>query len=425
MNIRSHLLLFWIGFSFSACASRDILFDQYVANTSSTYTESRVLFLENTSSDADLMHQKQLLHPYEVLHVSSDQVTAFRHGDPLTVVVSGVWLPVGLRGEHDIVVLVDVATGEGQEVEPIVVFYQRAVPGGQLLAFANLTVYSDPLWNSDNPPFFRVRVLDLGSDIEQQTQHLLSQSSLLPQALGGMLPHSLNPIVQVAMQAASAVLGDRQNDVLLDYQVQFYENEQVRASGADLAPLRVGEWIAVGRPPEQTAAFWSTRLWVHRGTGIISDEAGQEIDSPYIRLALLREDLNVPTLVMNRSAALLKLFTTSSGKDDYDGLEKNAELLRSSIEGYIAEGRLKRFRTMDALSDVINLVKGDDPKSPRRVLTPTTRYRLLSLVNDVTGQEFSVTNPAGLDQWWRDNYAKGRLVSDPSRRHGIRLVLSQ
>ena len=72
-----------------------------------------------------------------------EEKLAIRAGDPISIVVSDVYLPRDFSGTRDVVVLLDVYASSQRQTESYAVWYQRGVRGGQKLGFDSLLVYSD------------------------------------------------------------------------------------------------------------------------------------------------------------------------------------------------------------------------------------------------------------------------------------------
>lgn len=167
----------------------------------------------------------------------------------LGVIVRGVRLPEDMGGRRDIAVILDIVTKASEPVTSMVVYYERDVPGGQMLNFQNLAVFYEDRWDGFTPPYFRLRVLDVKAERNARARDLLNRASNLGAAVTGLVPHPIIPAVTVAIEAAKLVLGNQRNQVLIDYQVNFYSLDQFRGSGrSDLGILAEGEWLVLGRP---------------------------------------------------------------------------------------------------------------------------------------------------------------------------------
>lgn len=408
----------------------------FAAYTSSTYTESRVLYLDDPVDGV----RRPLLHPYQVRediqakirNAGQDQLAIQNvrrelvdHNEPLGVIVRGVWLPESLKGRHDIAVLLYIDTGRDIEQQPIVVFYQMGVPGGQLLNFQDLLVYFDPRWESSRPPEFRLQVLDVGAERTPRTQSLLTSAAGAMAALGGLVPHPVVPGVELAMEAARQVLENGKNSVLLDYTVQFYSLRSIEAAGdADLGLLREGSWMVVGRPPNTSAEFWRQEIWQDRQSGqLFTPGADGEaiVDAPYFHVAITTDDVQVPQTVLARSAALLRMLSSRDEVGNTAGLENVAIQLSSSIKAFGAERRLKKHRRIEDLVQLVDLLKratGMNELGDAVILTLDEQRSLEMLLREVTGREDP--NFEELMSWWNSDGIVGTLVEDAASRLGFR-----
>lgn len=387
---------------------------RYAVNTPDYYTENRVLFLGDADEVAP--QTRALLHPFQLNQDTDDDVQRLR---PLGVIVRGVRMPEDLQGRRDIAVILDVLTAGSENATEMVVFYQRDVPGGQLLNFQDLLVYYDPEWDGLTPPYFRVRVLEVNTERNARTREFLEEASKLPGALGGIAPHPLLPIVRTAIEAARLTLGNRRNRVIVDYQVQFYSRTQIEGAGSSvLSPLRKGEWLVVGRERDATSAFWSEPLQLDIQTGILhgaipEDDAGTEatprlVKAPYVAVVIISADAVVPKHIMDRSQALVTLLSSPTDRSDFDGIVNAIESLRSAGTAFRVEQRLKRYLSTEDFVEVIDLLK-DYQSNEDELRVPQVRS-LVRLIDDlVVGR--SLGSVGDVLSWWSETgVAAGTLV---------------
>lgn len=375
-----------------------------------------------------------------------------QHGDPLAVLVSGVRIPesppstFGLtRSKRDVAVILEVESSTEIGKHALVVAYQRDVPPGQMLNFADILVYFDPAWDSTNPVQFRLQVLDVKAERNLRTRELLEKSSQVLSSIQGLVPHPAIPGIDVAIQAASLVVSNKNNEVLLDYRVQFHSRALLEGSNhADVGLLRRGSWLVLGRPTGSHAKFWAQSMYKHRRTDEIltgplgrdSTQNGHRLAVPYFELTVSTADAQVPKSVLDRSEQLLKLISTT-GKDDPDALSLSMRALQSSVEGYAAERRLKKFRDLKDLGAMIQLLFTAQPGQSAASLLGTDQQRgLFRTVRLVLGEDVFSSAIAGapspgdkheldprlaaLKKWWGETGATGELVSDPSAPLGFR-----
>ncbi|MEL7472647.1 MAG: hypothetical protein AAGK04_04955 [Planctomycetota bacterium] len=317
-----------------------------------------------------------------------------RHGDPLGVIVSGVRLPASLGGRRDVAVLLRAHSSNDLESPEIVVAYQRDYQPGTMLNFADLLVYFDPQWDSSNPVEFRLRVLDVRAERNTRVRELLDRSQKVIASISGLVPHPVIPGVDVAIEAARQILGNRENEILLDYLVQFHALATFEgANQADLGLLRRGSWMVVGRRSMGTDVEWAYPVYRDRRTdeliyGPLSPDMvyqGERAQAPFFEVIVTTADVQVPRGVMDRSQQLLNLISTN-GKDDPDALVSSVNALRSAVLGYTAERRLKRHRTLADLGNAIDaLFRAQPAVDPSSALATDQKRSLERVIRLVLG----------------------------------------
>lgn len=393
----------------------------YPVNTPKYHSENKVFVVQPIEVEERYTRlEASFQHLYQV-DANTREQDVIHNQDPVSVILQGVRLPEDLSGgRHDIAVVLDVLTSGERGMTSLVAFYQRDVPAGQMLNFNNLLVYADPMWDSANPPYFRVRVLDVKAERNRSTGALLSKLSNISAQIGGMVPHPVIPVVTSAIDAANLLLSNRRNLVLLDYQVQFYGLPQVEAAGgATLGPLLAGQWAVLGKGREAGADFWNQEFLLERKTDRVvvrSSEGLTNVPVPYVSLILMKADAQVPKLVMDRSESLLSLLSTPSGKSDVDQMEQFAANLMSSVKGYIAERRLRKYRSKADLEEVIN---GLDTLAKDQLRVGEYR-RLMYVLDTITGRRLACTNASCWLEWWEENKEAGSLVEDATNPLGFR-----
>lgn len=397
---------------------------QYAVNTADYYSENRVCFLDAASAEAPA-HQRRLLYSYELGH---DKDLDIQRLHPLGVVVRGVRLPSDLKGRRDLAVVLDVVTSGSEGATSMVVYYQRDVPGGQMLNFQDLLVYYDPEWDGLTPPYFRVRVLEVNSERNARTNDFLEQAGKLPGALGGIAPHPLLPIVQTAIEAAKLTLGNRRNRVIIDYQVQFYSRAQIEGAGASvLSPLRMGEWLVVGRERGAASEFWNDSFQLDLRSGLLQrpvpattekpDPGLEAVEVPYVAVVVLSADAVVPKHIMDRSQALIDLLSSPIERTDFDGIVSAIDSLQSAGNAFRAERRLKQYMTTADFNEVIELLKTQASVPELRI--PQERS-LVRLVDDlVVGRSFGTVKEV-LAWWGEQGVAAGAMIEDAKAPLGFR-----
>lgn len=160
------------------------------------YRENRVLFVDNAENTNNNI--RLLKHPYQL---QENQDREIKKLSPLGCIIRGVRIPEELREPRDIAIVLDVVTAGSESVTSLVAFYQRNVPGGQMLNFQDLLVYYDPEWDGVTPPWFRVRILEVNAERNTRTKAFLDASNKLSGGLAGMVPHPVLPSVRTAVEA--------------------------------------------------------------------------------------------------------------------------------------------------------------------------------------------------------------------------------
>jgi hypothetical protein len=410
--------------SLSGCSAPPDL-TGYPVNTPDAYSENKVFFAERLGPEGQHTQKAiDLEHLYEIRTGESDRRAddVIRHNDPISVVLQGIRLPEdAYAGTRDIAVVLDIHTSIDRGITRLVAFYQRDVPAGQMLNFNNLLVYADPQWDEANPPYFRTRVLDVKAERNRRTEAILGKVSNLSAEIGGMVPHPAIPIVTTAIDAASLVLSNGRNRVLLDFQVQFYGSRQRdNAGGATLGPLVAGQWLVLGRARNEDSTFWETDLLLDRVTDRIVAPTPdpvtrtKNVPVPYVSVALIRADAQVPKLVLDRSETLLSLLSSPTGKSDIDAVSEAADNLRSAVNAFTVERRLRKYRSTHDLQEIVDQLADES-------LNTGEQRRLMYVLNRVTaGRANHNTTPSMMVKWWSSlDHDTWELVEDDSAPMGV------
>lgn len=414
-------VVFFALFAITGCTTPPDL-TGYPANTPVYHPENRV-FYETRLEPAD-QHTAQLIPLQHVFEIDPNdpgrENDIIENGNPLSVVLQGVRIPENMPGgRRDIAVVLDIHSSGERGLTTLLAYYQRDVPPGQLLNFNNLLVYADPMWDSSNPPYFRIRVLDVKAERNRRTSAVFQKVSNLGAQIGGMVPHPAIPLVTTAIDTAGILLSNQQNILILDYQIQFYSTEQiVNAGGATLGPLLSGSWFVVGRHRKDDASFWKTKLQFERTTSrliTISDESSTNVPVPYVQMALLKADAQVPKLVLDRSESLLSLLSTPAGKSDLDSLEIASESLVQAIDIFMLERRLRKYVTIQDVDEIIEKFK-----KPEELSTHGSR-RLMYVMNAISDPSISKDKevPDNWVKWWEMEAKNVIIQKDPTRPFGL------
>lgn len=445
----------------------------YVANTSHAFRENRAFYMDDAEtmcvgSNGQHVSVRPLRPIYEAIPErvrkaakesanksdadrasalekafteSADNGEIIRPGSPLSIVVSQVRIPESVSGPVDVAVVLDILTGASAEEQKtsLVVFYQRDVRGGMTLNFNNLLVYSTEKWDAAYPPYFRLRVLDVKTERNTATGVLLDNASDLAQSLGEIIPSSYIPGINLAIKTAKLILSNQQNQVIIDFAVQFFASDFVNAAGstADLGTLQRGAWAVVGRPRGEASRFWRSPLVIDRRTGELfdarevpatprpvttpnSEPVVAGVQSPYILMTTVPYSAKVYSLVQERSLALLQLLT-SRGSVAIDPEKLSTDVARS-VKTFVLIRDARRERTKEAIGKLVKAIFSDleSKQGTTYVLKQNPEYDAKALREELRivlpkeGVEaVDATELDGINTWWNTN--KDKLVFLPDK----------
>ena len=396
------------------------------------YSENKVLFVDNGPGQ-----HRQLRHAYELERDNAKNVQRLA---PLGVIVRGVRLPDDLEGRRDVAVILDVVTASSSGSTSLLVFYQRDVPGGQMLNFQDLLVYYDPEWDGITPPWFRIRVMEVNAERNERTSGVLKAVSNLSGSIAGIVPHPVLPAVQTAMNAAELILTNRKNKVFIDYQVQFYSPAQIAGADAPLTPLRRGEWLVVGRARERGSDFWGAQLQVDIRTGHVhradagptkagppakpaSGSGGAAAGGkrstvehvPYVSLVLMSADAGVPKHILDRSQALIALLSSPTERSNFEGMSAAVGALGSAVRAYADERRLRKYGSTQDFRNIVDRLKEHLAAAAdgRELLRVEQVRTLVRLIDEMVAENVLFGGPKDVVKWWNQPHvSSGRLEKE-------------
>ena len=382
----------------AGCSTGPELFGEgSLAVNTPTYRANRVFYLEprdvqGTNGDVRLFYD--LVDPVVLSRGAAGRPVAepVENGEPVTIVINKAYIPADVAGSRldqtrDIAVLVDLGFQPGKE-EFIAVWYQRDVPVNEELSFSSIPVYSLDAWNSDAPPRFRVRLVDVTAERNKRTAELLALSS---QVAGSVISLAGTPAagvaVNIATESAKLVLANDNNRNLVDYEFYFFSAGQLaEAGGAPLALFRKGAMVVTGRPREADETFWDRPLQYDHSRKRLqawaADAAGQRVDSPYVLASVLTAETLISNLVKQRSALITKILTDSAPavQADLAGLRRNAEELLRSLQVLEIRQDFRNFPTEAGLEAFLNQASTNEGEIPR-----AERNFLLASIKNTTG----------------------------------------
>lgn len=389
------------------------------SNTPAYYTENKMFYLQPLSgSDPSKQETVRLQHVFErvnspVVGGASTQPAPVPIGadDPLAVVLQAVRLPEDLPGgkqTRDIAVVLDVVMSPEKGLQSLVAYYQRDVPAGQTLNFSNLLVFATPRLDPTVAPYFRVRVLDVRAERNRETRKVLDEVSKLNGEISGLVPHPVIPIVGRAIEVAAAILSNQQNQTLLDFQVQLFQAAQAAAAGdADLGQLYEGKWLVLGRPIGRQSDAWKDPMALERKTDrIVSLGEAKLVSVPYVSVVLMRADLQVPAVIMDRSQAFLQLLASPAGKTNVEALRVAAAGLTAAVRVYALERGLITDHSKQAMIDAANLVIANDPDQPREKEVGPGELAVLIRAIAKAADRPELSSPKLVIDWWNSGGGK-------------------
>lgn len=374
---------------------------------------------------------KQIIGEYYVLHNQPLSVIVSKVTTPPQIDAEGNAVPGASAPTRDIAVILDILSKEKEQVEPLVVWYQRDVPAGDALNFENLIVYYNQAWDSKVPPYFRLRLLDVETEDNAATRRLLEQVSGAVGSFGAVVPHPALPFVQIGIEAGKQILGNRNNTVLMDYTVQFYSAEdRTAAGGADLGYLRKGHWIVVGKDARNDAEYWTRSFFMDQRTQRVygGNENGEmrALGMPTILMTITTAESVVPTIVLDRSRELTKLLTADPTSQDFDALSNKLKTVTSGMRTYIASRRVQKEQNGEAMAGLVKVLQRHKTASERNaspdiaedILSSSDIQIALLTLERTTGQSFSTVEE--VLAWWPTNdQTHARFEFDPALGRSI------
>ena len=341
--------------------------DRYVVNTPQ-YPDNRVFYFKNGDAGETVALESSL---------QVDKAKDYPiHGDPITVVVNSVSLPYVLEDTEktrDIAVILDVNTSADTNQEPLVVWYQRAVRGGQALNFANLVIYSSHAWDDRYAPYFRIRVMEVAAEANLETREALAEVQKYGTGIAALAQNPLaTSIVSVATKAASLMLASKQNQMILDYTAQFYGRQYIATgNNPSLTPLKIGRYALLGRSRSdlKEVEFWKNREFSYSELGYFALEKKGGVASnfvpmasPVVVMSVFNREMTVPTEVSAKSAYLTQLIVKATSSN-FDSIKTTSDDLHKSINAYVAQQKVYKYRTKADLYSVITLISSSDYSS--------------------------------------------------------------
>ncbi|MDO7837099.1 hypothetical protein Q4610_18810 [Sphingobium sp. HBC34] len=324
--------------------------DDKSAVRTSAYSANKVLFLNPTTMSKpaqpgvkDELRYAELLEAHQVAADIQAGRTSKRRSvlnrQPVSIVINRAYVPATLRQcakrlsdifgkRRDIAVLLETSTANDKQ-ESIAVWYQQGVmidgksaastdsagviggpqPDGTL-NFQDLLVFSEDSWNSNFPPYFRMRLIDVSAERNTGVGALLDQIEGSTKAITGLIGVPDSPLIGIAKLAAKQILGNEENIPILDFTFQLYGSSMLdEAGGVPLGVLQTGGVVVTAPPCGSDNSYWDEKLKFDYTLNRIEDITGEVREQPYIFATILTSDLAVPSIVRTRSDAIMKRLT--------------------------------------------------------------------------------------------------------------------
>ncbi|NID14507.1 hypothetical protein [Luteibacter yeojuensis] len=304
---------------------------------------------------------------------------------PLTIIMRSVEIPEyekagPISKNADYAVIVDIGTAADGTSQSVVVWYQRGVSAGQSLNFSNLIVYYEPRWDQRVAPYFRVRVMDVTKEKNDETRRDLDRIQKLSMNVAGLASNPIVvPSVAVAFNVADLILSHEENRLVLDYSVQLYSAAAAAAAGSGgLGQLQKGSYIVVGRPNGADRTYWNSKFAFSPDSRILTaDGTNQHVPVALITVGAFESI--VPKLVVDRSVALTKLLSDDPQSTAIEQIDHASTLLGASVEAYVMGEKLRRYNDAKWVDDMIPRITA---KSFQDLIGAEDQFFLLRALSD-------------------------------------------
>lgn len=318
---------------------------------------------------------------------------------PISVILRSVEIPAkyesdgkggmkkGVVSEDaDYAVILDLGVRADGSSTSLVVWYQRGVQPGQSLNFSNLLVYYEPRWDDRVAPFFRVRVMNVTKEKNEETRKALERAHNIAGSIGVMAKNPIvTPLIGISFTAAELVFANKENKMLLDYSVQLYSTSAAQQSGMELGTLKRGSYVVIGRPPEEARTFWRGPFSYEPESRLVFRGANM-INVPTASLTVGTFDSVVPIGVVDRSNALTALLRSNGSGSTVEAIEDSIDRLSASVKAFAATEKIRTYRNKADVEAI--LIDMRDPKFQGRLGSEDVFF-LLRAVSECFGVEKS------------------------------------
>lgn len=319
--------------------------DQYVVSTPEVRA-NRILYANPGDGKKDRRFVP-LAHPDELdLSDASVSKRIAKNNEPLSVILNSVWLALPqekLDETFDIAVVLTAEFSQQSGMQQIAAWYQTDTPLDDRLNFGDLLIYQHETWDSAKPIAIRVRIIDVTSERNIRTRVALNK---VREFGGNVLLAASNPytstIFSVATEAASLLLTNQSNRVLLDYSANFYSAESSQQSGLDLTPLLLGRVVVVGTKEAEG------KLTLDQRIGALVDEKKSRIRSPAVVMSLSNSELQLSPFTLAKSTYITNLINTATLASTTQ-YEQSLKTFLAATQAVAASERLRRSRSVSDL----------------------------------------------------------------------------
>ncbi len=322
--------------------------DQYVVS-SPEVRANRVLYAD-TVKDTSNRRFVPLVHPDEIdLTNSSIKARIAKNNEPLSIIINSVWLALPEQDQSktfDIAVVLTIEGSQKGGMQQIAAWYQTDTPLDDRLNFGDLLIYQQDSWDSAKPVSLRVRIIDVTAERNIRTRIALDK---VREFGGNVLLAAQNPftnaIYGTAIEAASLLLTNKNNRVLLDYTANFYSAQTAQQGGLDLTPLLLGRIVVVGSKEAAGSLRFDERL------GSLSDTNSQPIRSPVVVMSVSDSDLQLSPFTLAKSTYITNLINTAT-QGNATQYEQSLKTFSAATQALAASERLRRSRNVSDLPQV-------------------------------------------------------------------------
>jgi hypothetical protein len=396
------------------------------AVNTAAYNQAKVFYVSEPRAAANGIRRfSDLKEPW----ATSGTTTAVKNGDPVTIIANKAYIPLsvastanssaadilGNRNTRDVAVLLDVGLKQGVDEEFIAIWYQRDVPVDSVLDFSNLPIFSIDAWNSDVPPYFRIRIIDVRAERNTKTGEVLKQVNSVGSAAVALAGTPAAGIFfSAGVTAAKLILSNDNNRTLLDFTFNLYSPGQAaQAGGMPLGQFKKGGMILLGTPRGAPDDYWDRSFqydFQRERVQVSGSGPSAPADTPFLMTTVITAETLVPNIVKRRSAAIVTILTNPEAtvQEDLSGVLADTSALLQALEVLNVRQDFRKFPTLSSLETLIAKanVSGGRLKSAERDF-------LLATLRNATGMSYSRFQD--YSNWYAQCKSKYKLNEDEKK----------